>query len=75
LFEFVGEDSLRFNSEIYPAEIINGKGAIGGMAVRCFTVEAQLLYHQGYEHKEKDIHDVRLLCGTFGLPIPEEYKK
>ena len=35
------------------------------------TAEAQVLYHQGYEKKEKGM----LLCRTFGLSIPEEYEK
>ena len=73
-FEFIGENLLSFNNESYPSEIISGKGRIGGMSVRCLTVEAQLLYHQGYEHKEKDIHDVKLLCEAFGLPIPKQYQ-
>ena len=75
LFEFVGESMLSFNNEIYPSEIIGGKGIIGEMTVRCLTVEAQLLYHQGYEHKEKDEYDVQLLCKAFGLPIPKQYEK
>ncbi len=75
LFEFVEEGTLRFDHALYPADTLNGKGIIGTMIVRCLTVEAQLLYHQGYEHTEKDIHDVGLLCDTFGLPIPEEYRK
>ena len=36
------------------------------------TIEAQLLYHQGYEQTEKDRHDVLLRCKTFGLPISKE---
>ena len=73
LFEFADADTLCFENEIYPSNILNGKGTIGGIAVRCLTAEAQLLYHQGYEQKEKDRHDVLLLCETFGLSIPEEY--
>jgi hypothetical protein len=45
------------------------------MPVRCLTAEAQLLYHQGYVHSEKDVQDVWLLCKTFGLPVPAEYNK
>jgi len=30
-----------------------------------------LLYHQGYELKEKDIKDVLLLCEFFRLEVPE----
>ena len=73
LFEFTEAGTLRFENEIYPADALDGKGIIGGITVRCLTAEAQLLYHQGYEHKEKDVHDVLLLCKTFGLSIPEEY--
>jgi len=73
LFEFTDE-GLRFENEIYPLEVFNGKGTIGEITVRCLTAEAQLQYHQGYEHSEKDILDILLLCQTFGLPIPEEYE-
>ena len=66
-------ESLSFEDWIFPIAVLDGKGTIGGLAVRCFTAEAQLLFHQGYEHTEKDIHDVLLLCKTFGLDIPEEY--
>jgi len=75
LFEFAEAGTLRFENETYPSDILNGKGLIGGIAVRCLTPEAQILYHQGYEQKEKDRHDVLLVCKTFGLSIPEEYKK
>ena len=76
LIEFRAEDAeaLYFEGEAYPLYVLSGEGTIGGMAVRCFTAEAQLLFHQGYEHNEKDIHDVLLLCKTFGLAIPEDYK-
>ena len=75
LFEFAEAGTLRFDNANYPSDVLNGQGTIGGIAVRCFTAEAQLLYHQGYEHKEKDILDVLLICETFGLSIPEEYEK
>ena len=28
----------------------------------------------GYEYDENDVHDVLLLCRTFNLEIPEQYK-
>ena len=74
LFEFKEEGTLRFQNKIYP-DIFNGKGTIGGITVRCMPAEAQLQYHQDYEIREKDIHDVLLLCKAFELPIPEEYEK
>lgn len=75
LIEWKEEDaeSLYFEGEAYPRHVLGGKGIISGLAVQCFTPEAQLLFHQGYEHSEKDIHDVRILCKTFGLDVPEEY--
>ena len=75
LFEFEGTETLFFENESYPSNILAGEGTIGGIRVQCFTAEAQLLYHQGYEHNEKDVHDVMLLCKTFGLDIPTEYAK
>ena len=70
LFEFAEMGTLRFENQIYPSSIFNGKGKIGGISVHCLTVEAQLQYHQGYEHGE---NDVLLLCKTFGLPVPEKF--
>jgi lincosamide nucleotidyltransferase A/C/D/E len=75
LFEFGEAEILYYDNEAYPSNILNGEGTIGGVAVQCLTAEAQLLYHQGYEYKEKDIHDVLLLCETFAFDIPVEYKK
>jgi lincosamide nucleotidyltransferase A/C/D/E len=73
LFEFSDSETVSFLGEPYPAHILGGEGIIGGLTVRCLTAEAQLQYHQGYEHDEKDRHDVLLLCETFGFPIPAEY--
>jgi len=75
LFEFAEAGTLRFDNATYPSDTFNGKGTVGGIAVHCLTAEAQVLYHQGYEHKEKDIHDVLLLCETFGLSIPKQYER
>jgi lincosamide nucleotidyltransferase A/C/D/E len=73
LFEFAEAGTIRFENEIYPSGVLNGKGKIDGISVRCLTVEAQLQYHQGYEHDENDVHDVLLLCKTFGLLVPEKF--
>jgi lincosamide nucleotidyltransferase A/C/D/E len=74
LIEFERIDTLYFENEAYPSNVLNGNGTIGGLEVQCFTAEAQLLFHQGYEHNENDAHDVKLLCKTFGLDIPEIYR-
>lgn len=75
VFEFINTEEVKFEGETYPFDVLNGSGQIGTIKVRCLTAEAQLLYHQGYEHDENDVHDVMLLCDTFGLSIPDEYKK
>ena len=75
LFEFTENGALLFENVIYPADIFNGKGTIGGIIVRCMPAEAQVQYHQGYEQKEKDRQDVLLLCKTLELAIPKEYEK
>jgi lincosamide nucleotidyltransferase A/C/D/E len=75
IFEFTKDGNLRYENEIYPSKVLDGKGKIGRITVHCLTAEAQILYHQGYEHKEKDIQDVLLICKTFDFPIPEEYEK
>lgn len=31
--------------------------------------------HLGYEHDKNDVHDVMLLCETFQIAIPDEYKE
>jgi hypothetical protein len=38
------------------------------------TAEAQIQFHQGYEHSDKDVQDVLLLCKTFGFPMPEDFR-
>jgi lincosamide nucleotidyltransferase A/C/D/E len=58
---------------IYPAAGLAGEGTIAGRRVFCLTPELQLMHHRGYEPKEDDHHDVRLLCERFGLPLPRGY--
>ena len=42
-------------------EDLGGRGAIGGLGVRCLTASAQLRAHTGYEATAKDEHDLQLL--------------
>lgn len=58
---------------LYPAAGFTGCGVISGRAVRCLTPEVQVLHHLGYEPDEKDVHDIRLLCARFNLPLPAQY--
>ena len=73
-FEYKDVNTLLFEDIEFPVNIFDGRGKIGGLDVICLTAEAQVLYHQGYEHKEKDIQDVLLLCKIFGFPIPDQFK-
>jgi len=77
LMEFKEEDpdSLYFQEWTFPISLLDGNGTIGGFPINCFTAEAQLLFHQGYEPLEKDIHNVKVLCKTFGLEVPEDYAR
>ena len=47
----------------YPLDGLRGRGTIGGRAVRCLTVEAQLYCRTGYDPVDPDRHarDVALL--------------
>jgi len=51
----------------YTPEGFNGKGHINGHAVQCLTAEIQAQCHYGYEHDEKDKHDLTLLQTYFGI--------
>ena len=41
--------------------------------VNCVDPQWQFRFKTGYEPKEKDIHDVRALCGKFGFELPKKY--
>ena len=34
----------------------------------------EILFHLGYEFDENDAHDVKLLCETLHIEIPNEYR-
>ncbi|GHH30194.1 nucleotidyltransferase domain-containing protein [Lentzea cavernae] len=49
----------------YPASCFV-TGTVLGTKVRCLSVEQQLFFHQGYEPREQDVHDLALLRGKLG---------
>lgn len=65
----------RENNQQYPAPSLISKGMIGEMKVKCISPEYQIQSHVGYELKDKDFHDVQLLCEKFNVELPEEYKQ
>ncbi|MEU1432992.1 amino acid transporter [Streptomyces sp. NPDC005786] len=50
----------------YPAECFVG-GRIGGTRVRCLSAERQAEFHQGYDPREADLHDMARLREEFGV--------
>jgi lincosamide nucleotidyltransferase A/C/D/E len=48
-------------------------GVIGGQAVHCCPVADQLLCHLGYEPRQSDYADMRLLAEHFGVRLPPPY--
>ena len=46
-----------------------------GDMVSCIEPLSQVMLHLGYEHDKNDVHDVMLLCETFQIAIPDEYKE
>jgi lincosamide nucleotidyltransferase A/C/D/E len=57
----------------YPPDGFVG-GQIADRPVRCISARVQVLCHLGYEPKEKDVHDVRLLHQAFGVELPAAYR-
>jgi lincosamide nucleotidyltransferase A/C/D/E len=51
---------------VYPAACFV-TGTIGGVAVPCLSAQRQIDFHQGYEPREQDLHDMALLRGAFGI--------
>jgi lincosamide nucleotidyltransferase A/C/D/E len=50
------------------------QGMIDGRPVRCCPPSDQLLMHLGYEPRDTDVHDVRLLSQRYAIPLPEPYE-
>ena len=40
----------------------------------CIEPYSQVMFHLGYEFDENDAHDVKLLCETLHIEIPNEYR-
>ena len=74
IFEFNEQGNLVFEGATYSGDVFSGIGKISNKVVNCISAENQVLFHLGYEHDENDVHDVRLLCERFNIPIPNEYK-
>lgn len=56
----------------YPPDAFS-RGAVGGRPVACLSASVQLTFHEDYEPRALDRHDVALLCRQFGLTLPQSY--
>ena len=73
-FSYVQNDMISYEGELFPQTVFSGRGTIGNSAVDCIEPQSQVMFHLGYEHDENDAHDVMLLCDTFGISVPKEYR-
>lgn len=73
-FRWTDDKNLIFQEMEYPGSTFNGIGKIDEMIVNCINAQSQVAFHHGYELRNTDIHDVKLLCEAFDIPLPEEYK-
>ncbi|MFJ3091578.1 nucleotidyltransferase domain-containing protein [Streptomyces sp. NPDC086838] len=53
----------------YPAQCFV-TGTVLDRTVPCLSAEQQVYFHQGYEPRERDLHDMALLREAFGIPSP-----
>jgi lincosamide nucleotidyltransferase A/C/D/E len=61
---------------IYPAAGFQGRGTIGGVAVRCLSPEAQVLGHaHGYAPSGKDFDDMERLHAHFSVVLPPHLRR
>jgi lincosamide nucleotidyltransferase A/C/D/E len=58
----------------YVADQIEGNGVILGTPVRCVPPHWLVRSHIGYELRQSDWHDVRLLCSEFNLEFPPGFE-
>jgi hypothetical protein len=68
------DGTICYEGEVFQKNIFDGVGKIGNIMVSCINAKNQVLFHLGYEFGESDIHDVKLLCKEFNIPIPKEYE-
>lgn len=73
-FERSPDGSILYEGELFPSDTFSGSGTVEGIAVPCTNAESQVAFHLGYEHDEDDAHDVMLLCETFRIAVPNEYR-
>ena len=74
-FEYTKNREILYEGDYFPSNTFSGIGKIEEIEIPCIEPYSQVLFHLGYDYDENDIHDVKLLCETFHIEIPEEYKE
>ena len=73
-FEYTDDDKILYEGDCFPSETFSGRGKIEDIEVSCIEPYSQVMFHLGYEFDENDMHDVKLLCETFHIEIPDAYR-
>ena len=73
-YEYTDEGEILYDGDCFPVETFSGKGRIEEIEVSCIEPYSQVMFHLGYEFDENDAHDVKLLCETLHIEIPNEYR-
>lgn len=77
LYEALDDGRLHFgpvaDGTRFPAEALAGRGVIAGTEVACEAPEWAIRWHTGYPTRDKDRHDVALLCERFGVDLPDGF--
>lgn len=73
-FVFNAKGEYVMGEEIYPVDMFDCGGFIGGKVVRCTQPQYQLRYHCGYVRRAEDAFDVHTLCSHLDLPYPDDYQ-
>ena len=73
-FEYTDDDKILYEGNCFPLETFTGRGKVEDIEVSCIEPYSQVMFHLGYEFDENDIHDVKLLCETFHIEIPDAYR-
>ena len=73
-FEYTDDDKILYEGNCFPLETFTGRGKVEDIEVSCVEPYSQVMFHLGYEFDENDMHDVKLLCETFHIEIPDAYR-
>ena len=71
---YTDDDKILYEGNCFPLETFTGRGKVEDIEVSCIEPYSQVMFHLGYEFDENDMHDVKLLCETFHIEIPDAYR-